>query len=57
MVSNDAFCSECYRNALQCSRGKSVVCTVVYDEYSVKVEMPFTILNELLILEDGTVFN
>lgn len=37
--------------------GKTVVCTVVYDGYSNKKDLPFTILNELMILENGTVFN
>ncbi len=37
--------------------GTAVVCTVVYDGYSGKLQMPSTTLNELLILEDGTIFN
>lgn len=37
--------------------GKTVVCTVVYDGYSGTKEMPATTLNELMILDDGTVFN
>ena len=37
--------------------GKTVVCTVVYDGYSGTYNLPFAILNELMILENGTVFN
>lgn len=35
--------------------GKTVVCTVIYDGYSGVKEMPSTTLNELLIIETGTV--
>lgn len=37
--------------------GKDVVCTVVYDGYSGTYNLPFAILNELMILENGTVFS
>lgn len=37
--------------------GKTVVCTVVYEGYSGTYNLPFAILNELMILENGTVFN
>ena len=36
--------------------GKEVICTVVYDGYSEKKEMPSTTLNEIMILENGKTF-
>ena len=37
--------------------GKNVICNVVYDGYSGKYNMPSTVLDEMLVLEDGTRLN
>lgn len=37
--------------------GKTVVCTVQYEGYSENFQMPSATLNELLILEDGTIIS
>ena len=37
--------------------GKTVVCTVQYEDYSENFQMPSATLNELLILEDGTIIS
>ena len=39
------------------AKGKEVVCTVVYEGYSSKKELPYVILDELLLLDDGAILN
>lgn len=39
------------------AKGKEVVCTAVYEGYSGKKELPYVILDELLILDDGSILN
>ena len=39
------------------AKGKEVVCTAVYEGYLGKKELPYVILDELLILDDGSILN